>query len=177
MLLVSIQTLSNSACSLFPVPTNLSPILNPLSPIPYRDTSDPYSADPDVPPLLRQLSRQPVNAEPPGPLLGHSWLTPDAVWFVRNHHPVPAPAPAAPGASPDSAYTVAVRIGGGEAVCISLQDIKTLFTKHEVVATLQVGHFPAPPRPTLPVDVKCFSALTYTSLCRLISAGATAGRR
>jgi hypothetical protein len=38
---------------------------------------------------MRIVQKRPINAEPPPPLLTHSWLTPNSIWFVRNHHPVP----------------------------------------------------------------------------------------
>ena len=56
---------------------------------PLRDLSDPYSGDPEISPVMKIVQNKPINAEPPGPLLTHSWLTPNGIWFIRNHHPVP----------------------------------------------------------------------------------------
>lgn len=50
---------------------------------------DPYGREPERHPALRMLSATPCSAEVPATLLGDSWLTPSALWFVRNHHPVP----------------------------------------------------------------------------------------
>lgn len=99
----------------------------------HIDSSDPYSGDPKISPVLRCIQEKPANAEPPGPLLGHSWLTPSSVFFVRNHHPVPVVT------QPDSQYNVDFVIGKDEVVTLTLEEIKNLFKKHEVIATLQCG--------------------------------------
>lgn len=52
-------------------------------------TNNPYSRDPILSPVMQFYQRQPINAEPPANLLGSQWITPQEVWFVRNHHPVP----------------------------------------------------------------------------------------
>lgn len=98
-----------------------------------RDTSDPYCNDPDVSPVLRCIQAKPVNAEPPGPLLGHSWLSPSSVFFVRNHHPVPTVSKS------DSEYKIEIQIGEEDPVSLSLDQIKKIFKKQEVVATIQCG--------------------------------------
>ena len=98
-----------------------------------RDTSDPYCNDPDVSPVLRCIQSKPVNAEPPGALLGHSWLTPSSVFFVRNHHPVPVVSVS------DADYKIEIQIGEKDAVTLTLAEIKKLFKKQEVVATIQCG--------------------------------------
>eukprot|EP00602_Paraphysomonas_sp_CaronLab_P006325 CAMPEP_0185026066 /NCGR_PEP_ID=MMETSP1103-20130426/9776_1 /TAXON_ID=36769 /ORGANISM="Paraphysomonas bandaiensis, Strain Caron Lab Isolate" /LENGTH=516 /DNA_ID=CAMNT_0027559511 /DNA_START=230 /DNA_END=1780 /DNA_ORIENTATION=- len=95
------------------------------------DSSDPYSTDPDISPVLQSLQRRPINAEPPGPLLTHSWLTPNSIWFVRNHHPVPQ--------VDEKDYKMEVVIPGLGTRIFSLEDLKTKFRKTEVVATLQCG--------------------------------------
>jgi sulfite oxidase len=98
-----------------------------------RDLSDPYSSDPEVSSVLRTLQSKPVNAEPPGAILGHSWLTPSSVFFVRNHHPVPDIAASA------KEYKVEFQIDGEDPISLSLEDIKNKFEKREVVVTLQCG--------------------------------------
>ena len=49
----------------------------------------PYANDPSRHPALIVLSNTPFNAEPPRALLGSSFITPTAVFFTRNHLPVP----------------------------------------------------------------------------------------
>lgn len=96
------------------------------------DTSDPYSGDPPVSPLLKLHSDKPVNAECASSLLADSWITPDELFFVRNHHPVPSL----------SADLHTVTIGGlgfGEGKPLTIDDIKQRYEKTEVVSTLQCG--------------------------------------
>jgi sulfite oxidase len=110
-----------------------------------RDLQDPFALDPDVSPVLRCFVKKPVNAEPPGPLLTHSFLTPNDIFFIRNHHPVPRELAAADYQLDEEKYLVTVEIAGQDGkrppreVSISLADLKTKFPRHEVVASLQCG--------------------------------------
>ncbi|KAK3107113.1 hypothetical protein FSP39_007409 [Pinctada imbricata] len=54
-----------------------------------KDKSDPYSNDPLRHPALKPSSVKPFNAEPPLELLVDKYLTPNELFFVRNHLPVP----------------------------------------------------------------------------------------
>ena len=45
--------------------------------------------DPKRHPLLRPASAKPFNAEPPPNLLADNFITPNDVFYVRNHLPVP----------------------------------------------------------------------------------------
>lgn len=49
----------------------------------------PYATDPSRSPLLHVHSSAPFNAETPSKLITNSYLTPDEIFFVRNHLPVP----------------------------------------------------------------------------------------
>lgn len=49
----------------------------------------PYSHDPPRHPALKVNSSMPFNAEPPAELLMQSFVTPNDLFFVRNHLPVP----------------------------------------------------------------------------------------
>jgi sulfite oxidase len=49
----------------------------------------PYSRDPTRHPALKINSSMPFNAEPPPELLMESFITPNELFFVRNHLPVP----------------------------------------------------------------------------------------
>lgn len=59
-----------------------------------------YELEPARHPSLRINSQQPFNAEPPGPALVTSYITPAALYYKRNHGPIPVlAAGAAAGAS------------------------------------------------------------------------------
>eukprot|EP00913_Durusdinium_trenchii_P022788 g21392.t1 len=60
-----------------------------------------------------------------------SWLTPNSVWFIRHHHPVPVIDP--------EQWRLSVGGIGTKCVTLSLEDLKSRFLKREVVATLQCG--------------------------------------
>ncbi|EYC18468.1 hypothetical protein Y032_0027g1533 [Ancylostoma ceylanicum] len=51
--------------------------------------SDPYSTDPDRHPALLVNQQRPFNAETPPSLAVDSFRTPNDLFFVRNHMPVP----------------------------------------------------------------------------------------
>ena len=93
------------------------------------DSNDPYAKDPARHPLLHPNTRKPFNAEPPPALLADEFLTPNELFFVRNHLPVPTVDP--------ETYFLEVVAPGREAVRFTLNDLKTKFPKHKVVATLQ----------------------------------------
>ncbi|KAM7005861.1 sulfite oxidase, mitochondrial isoform 1-T1 [Tautogolabrus adspersus] len=92
-------------------------------------SSDPYSSDPVRHPALRINSLKPFNAEPPPEILSDSYITPSAIFFKRNHLPVPQ-------VDPDS-YQLQVEGLSEGVLMLSLKDLKTRFQKHTVTATLQ----------------------------------------
>lgn len=92
-------------------------------------SSDPYSSDPERHPVLRINSLKPFNAEPPPEILTDSYITPSAVFFKRNHLPVPQVDPAS--------YRLQVEGLQGGTLTLTLDDLKTKFPKHTVTATLQ----------------------------------------
>ena len=53
------------------------------------DENDPFSTDPLRSPILHVNSKKPFNAEPPPELLLDNYNTPNDLFFVRNHLPVP----------------------------------------------------------------------------------------
>ena len=75
------------------------------------------------------------TGETPQTLVYDNWLTPNALFFVRNHHPVPRLDP--------QAYTLQVEGLGVRSKEYSLAELKAL-PKAEVVATLQVRCLPPP---------------------------------
>ncbi|XP_058678067.1 sulfite oxidase, mitochondrial [Ammospiza caudacuta] len=96
---------------------------------PPADSADPFAGDPPRHPALRVNSSKPFNAEPPPELLTQSFLTPNELFFTRNHLPVPAVEPAS--------YRLRVEGPGGRALSLSLSELRRRFPKHEVTATLQ----------------------------------------
>uniref|UniRef100_A0A8C9L2S2 sulfite oxidase n=1 Tax=Serinus canaria TaxID=9135 RepID=A0A8C9L2S2_SERCA len=96
---------------------------------PPGDTEDPFAGDPPRHPALRVNSLKPFNAEPPPELLTQSFLTPNELFFTRNHLPVPAVEP--------GSYRLRVEGPGGRALSLSLSELRQRFPKHEVTATLQ----------------------------------------
>ncbi|CAK9016368.1 unnamed protein product [Durusdinium trenchii] len=93
--------------------------------------SCPYNKDPDRHPALIFHNNKPCNAELPAELMVDSWLTPNSVWFIRHHHPVPVIDP--------EQWRLSVGGIGTKCVTLSLEDLKSRFLKREVVATLQCG--------------------------------------
>ncbi|XP_022538148.2 sulfite oxidase, mitochondrial [Astyanax mexicanus] len=91
--------------------------------------ADPYSTDPPRHPALVINSSKPFNGEPPPALLTDNYITPSALFFKRNHLPVPQ-------IDPDK-YRLQIEGLPGGAVSLSLEDLKTRFPKHTVTATLQ----------------------------------------
>ena len=50
---------------------------------------DPYVNDPSRHPALKINTKKPFNAEPPMQLLADNFVTPNDIFFIRNHLPVP----------------------------------------------------------------------------------------
>lgn len=92
-------------------------------------SSDPYSTDPKRHPALHVNSLKPFNAEPPPAILTDSYITPSAIFFKRNHLPVPQ-------VDPDT-YRLHVEGLPGGTLTLSLEELKTRFPKHTITATLQ----------------------------------------
>jgi len=97
------------------------------------DESDPYSKDPvaNRHPALIYHSNKPCNAELPRDLILDNWITPNPLWFIRHHHPVPI--------VDGSRYSLKVHGLGTKALNISIEDLRTRFTPHEVTTTIQCG--------------------------------------
>ena len=104
---------------------------------------DPYAGDPPRSAALVVHSDRPCNAECPAALQTARYLTPNELFFVRNHHPVP------PGGEAVSrAWTVRLagpgvrsdaRAGGGTSWTLPQLRDTAVFARHEVTATLQCG--------------------------------------
>lgn len=99
-----------------------------------RDESDPYKDEPETSPVLNYQQRRPTNAEPPVALLTESFLTPNDLWFIRNHHPVPK--------IDESTFRLSLSTtasNDGRSFSYSLADLRSRFRKVDVVSSIQCG--------------------------------------
>ncbi|XP_003740501.1 sulfite oxidase [Galendromus occidentalis] len=95
-----------------------------------KNTEDPYANDPVRHPALKPASLKPFNAEPPLKILAERFLTPNSLFYVRHHLPVPDPSPAE--------YALEVEgIGIEGTKTLTLEDLKTKFPKVTITAALQ----------------------------------------
>ena len=97
---------------------------------PSAELRDPVAA-PSTSPRARRCAcarREPFNGGPPPALQAASFLTPNDLFFVRNHAAVPRVDPAA----------YRLRVGGlvERPLTLSLSDLAQRFSRHEVVSTL-----------------------------------------
>ncbi|XP_037078135.1 sulfite oxidase, mitochondrial-like [Pollicipes pollicipes] len=91
-------------------------------------TDDPWAAEPRRHPALRPSARTPFNAEPPPALLADNFLTPNDLFYVRNHLPVPTVEPAT--------YELEVDGLGVRGLSLSLDQLKKNFKPVTVTATI-----------------------------------------
>ncbi|GIL84054.1 hypothetical protein Vretifemale_12777 [Volvox reticuliferus] len=91
--------------------------------------ADPYASDPARHPAFIARSERPYNGETPGTLLAASPITPNEIFFVRNHLPVPH--------VDATSYKLTVEGEGTRSLELSLDELKSRFRKHTVTATIQ----------------------------------------
>ena len=89
----------------------------------------PYANDPKRSPVFKINTHTPFDAETPIVLLTDSYLTPNKIFFVRNHLPVPLVDP--------KKYSLEVKCQGQEPVELTLEDLKTKFEQYTITATIQ----------------------------------------
>ncbi|KAG8197175.1 hypothetical protein JTE90_011333 [Oedothorax gibbosus] len=94
-----------------------------------ENMDDPFASDPLRHSVLQPRSKKPFNAEPPNDLLVENFLTPNEVFFVRNHMPVPQIDP--------KEYELEISGLGIETITLTLDDIKNKFPKQTIAATIQ----------------------------------------
>jgi len=95
------------------------------------DPADPYRAEPSRHPGLVVNSQQPFNAETPQEMIVDSFITPNSIFYKRNHMPVPT-------ITPDE-YRLHIEVPtsiGRRTLSLSLADLGKL-PQAKVVATLQ----------------------------------------
>jgi sulfite oxidase len=97
------------------------------------EEADPYAREPKRHKDLIVHSETPMNAEVPEKLLTRSFLTPNHLFYIRHHHPVPY---LTPSEVDDYKVTIDLTSFNGKKIDVSLKDIKNL-PKIEQVVTLQ----------------------------------------
>eukprot|EP00667_Euglena_gracilis_P007447 EG_transcript_7523 len=102
--------------------------LRPTDVLPASSLRDPYINDPVRPAALKVHSEKPFNAETPAPLLTENFLTPNDVFYIRNHMPVPH--------VDAQSYELEVSgVGIASPLNLTLQDLQEQFPKHCVDVT------------------------------------------
>ena len=94
------------------------------------DSKDPYAKDPARHPALIPSAERPFNAEPPVSMLMQDYLTPNEIFFVRNHLPVPT--------VDVQKYNLEMAVDGGKkGGKLTLATLKKKFPKKTVATTVQ----------------------------------------
>lgn len=99
---------------------------------PAHAIQDPFASDPARDPRMLTHTAKPCNAEPPNQSLTDNFLTPNELFYKRNHMWVPAVED-----TQLDQHTLTVELPSGDAKSYTLQDLKTRFTAHRVTAALQ----------------------------------------
>jgi sulfite oxidase len=92
----------------------------------YTNFVNPYIDDPIRDPNLIFHSSEPCNAELPHSFITDNWITPNNLWYIRNHHPVPK--------VDIKNYCLKIKDK-----CIGLEELKKKFPKKSIIATIQCG--------------------------------------
>ena len=99
-----------------------------VTPTPEGAELNHFDGEPERSPLLNIRSRRPFNAEPPLALLGDEFHTPNSIFFVRNHLPVP---------NVDD-VTYRLRVDGAEReISFTVAELKEKYEEHTISATMQ----------------------------------------
>lgn len=93
---------------------------------------DPFEEDPARDPRLTRHTAKPCNAEPPNQELDEDFLTPNELFYVRNHMWVPVVEGEAIGR-----HTLTIELPDGEERTYTLQELRNRFSTHRVTAALQ----------------------------------------
>jgi sulfite oxidase len=95
-----------------------------------KKADDPFVNDPDRHPVLVVNSEKPFNAEPPPELLTDNFNTPNEIFFVRNHLPVPK--------IDEKRFKVEISgIGVRRPLYFTVEELKKKFQVHTISAALQ----------------------------------------
>jgi sulfite oxidase len=93
------------------------------------NSNDPFAHEPRRHPALFVHTPKPFNAETPGQLLIDSFITPNELFYVRNHLPVPR------NAEGDDRFQLS-GIGLKRPITLSVADLKKTFKIHTVTAAM-----------------------------------------
>lgn len=97
-------------------------------PVEATSASDPYAKEPSRNAVLIPSSKKPFNAEPPVQLLADKFLTPNELFYVRNHLPVPD----------IKLSNYSLLIGDPKkGIKFGLDDLKRMFVRKKVTAAVQ----------------------------------------
>eukprot|EP00980_Cylindrotheca_fusiformis_P014432 scaffold3844_cov105-Cylindrotheca_fusiformis.AAC.8 len=99
----------------------------------YETSDDPFSHEPVRHKALRVHAERSMNAETPAHLLTKNFLTPNSLFYIRHHHPVPF---LTAEQVQDFRLEIDLSAYGKGTQSFSLEDLKNM-PKTEVVATLQ----------------------------------------
>ncbi|KAJ3481045.1 hypothetical protein NLG97_g7918 [Lecanicillium saksenae] len=99
---------------------------------PQKSIEDPFSDDPIRHPDLITKTVKPRNAETPGDAISAAFLTPNDLFYVRNHMWVPRIAE-----EESDDHVLSIELLDGSVKEYTLRDLKTKFPKREVTAVLQ----------------------------------------
>ena len=98
------------------------------------DDNNPYKNEPSRLNILKTHTEAPFNAETPTNLIKDEFITPNALWFVRHHHPVPK--------IKEEEYQLVIKNEFNSSTTssilkLSLQELKDNFPSVEVMTTIQ----------------------------------------
>lgn len=93
---------------------------------------DPFEQDPVRHPSLKRHTAKPCNAEPPNQELDGDFITPNELFYVRNHMWVPVVDDDAVDKHP-----LTIELPHGEEKTYTLEELKKRFKTHRVTAVLQ----------------------------------------
>ncbi|XP_071795875.1 sulfite oxidase-like [Asterias amurensis] len=93
-----------------------------------KDVNDPFASEPHRHPALTVNSKKPFNAEPPPELLIDSFITPNELFFVRNHLPVPV--------FDKKNFKLNVEVPGKKTIKLSVDELKK-YKEHTITGTMQ----------------------------------------
>ncbi len=95
--------------------------------VPVDAVEDPFQNDPVRDIRLQVHSDRPCNAETPAPELS-AFITPNAVFYVRNHLWVPE--------GDEESYCLVIDLGDGEEKVYTMKDLREKFDECKITATL-----------------------------------------
>lgn len=96
----------------------------------FENKNDPFQNDPKRHPLLTVLTEKPFNAETPKQFSVDSIITPNELFFVRHHMPVPH-------IDLETFKLEIINENDGKSYSLNLEELKSKFPSHTIPVTLQ----------------------------------------